>query len=962
MELRPNDRALLSLLLLYPTHDSLELVTSSAGSFSPTTWAEVLLPWASARLAAMPAAVSGAPHDQAVVDAVREWLRCIFEISAFSHGIALPPSAVGREFFRVCLLAMSRGYAETQRFPEAAASVVSAYVTAGQEEALSWMGDAVAPGIARTTAAVRASTELLRTLLGADANEVLGDHPAARIGAAEHEEVGARLMASASSCLSPGALALWHALGDGPERHLSTRPGMVAVFASAVHAELDKVVARMQGNAEFAEALLRPADVLHESNIQSSAEGRIAGFTAQAGRWTAPGGAAAGAAAGAEALAALAGASTRDAAAAATAAAEEEVRRLSAGGDVGLTPFDPAAASFAVLPAGPARRKVIEIVDATRAVASSAPAAAAAPLFTALLKAVALLPPDMEGSHRADAEAAKLISSIALAQAATHEAATRKGLRPRPPLPPAVVEEALTSLGPQARCALAALFPATCLIDDDTLVRVTALHSFASATSTPVGASLATGRAIVVALLVAMPNDDPAPDNALMELLGLPRPPPVRTPEGKPLEARFARFTKGFSRPTREVLDGSSGSMTDVQLAGAGALAAVAVAVARVATGEGSGSHAWSVDAAAGVAAACLSRLLLAAADTALNDASSAPSPAVVASMGTIARLLPEAVLDAMVTLSSARALLGDLRRASPHWAAAIAGMVHRGVLVPRVVGTGYSKRSSSGQQPGVASDPMVSELVGRGAASSGLPMRWGSRRRAGTGSEEDLCEFELAPASTQTAEGVAERAMAASGNPEYASVLERFRAEAETAGRAAAAQDASSDAPIVTPLPSAPPALDWSGQASAAAASETTTADVDLLGLAGCDAPGARAAAVGAGAGVDWSSAAGDARRAAAASAAAATAQTGREDSWMALRSMRAAKLVTRSTAAASAAGAAAGPAKAARSGDGASTELSELMFLLPAAPVVPAAPVASRVAKAAVDTAADDMMMMAF
>jgi len=804
LELRPADRSLIGMMLLYPTAETLDTLASAAPSFHPDVWTGVLLPWATARLAAMPGAVTGAAHDQCTVDTAREWVRTVFESRSLTSGGPPPPPAMGRAFFRLCVTAISRGYSETERFPEAAARILAAYIGSGHAEAVAWAADALAPGLTRSGPALRASTELITTLLGAADTVKLGDDPAALAGlhSASHRQA---LLLAVAQGLSPASLALWRSLALTCDRFLLATPEAVEAFASAAHDELDIAIGRMQADPTFASGMLAPADALHASNASS----RVPGYTEEAGRWVHAGGAAAGASAGPEALSALRGASAREAVAAATTAAADEVSRLVDEGSVSGDPFAEGIASFRRLSVAHSRRKLLDVVDTARAVAMVAPPSAAPSLLSALLKAVALLPPDLALGHRADAEAASLLQSIAAAHERRASEARAAGRAPPAPLPADVVQEALSTLGPQARSAVAALFPATCLVDADRSVRLVALRGLTEAAATPEGAAALAGRDVVLALLAAVPNDAADADDAVVASMGLEPPVAVRRADGSAMQGRFARFAQGLARPTDDVIRQETTSMTDVQVTGAQALVAAAVTVARVAVGEGRGAAAWTVEQAAAVATSACARLLMAAGDTAASDAETLPDGAVMSALSFLASALPGRVVDAMAASDAGRRRFAQLRRASPAWSAAISGAVERGAVV-----VARSKLGAAAVAGGAAAGPAA---IPGGVPTAGRGPRWvpdwaAPRRglRGGQAVEEraeetaPLFEFELAETGREGRPA-----------PEYDAVLEQFRRDAAATESDARSLESAATmgarappaARPVAPLPSAPPA-----------------------------------------------------------------------------------------------------------------------------------------------------------
>lgn len=806
------------------------MLSATASLFSGATWRDVVLPWLQSRISEFGATVSGSAAEQSIIDAAREWTRSLFESgSAASTSLAigsaagstaqgLPHHSIGRMFFRTCLLAISRGYSETERFPEMAAKILSGYLATGYAEAISWLGDAMAPAITRTNASFRASTEIALTLVGAEAATTGGDvgsGPTEMAGSDDETRVA--LLRAASEYLSVGSLSMWSSLALNGETWIQNNPECVDVFVEAVEAELDRAIERMTADAGFAKALLQATDALHEVNEAATIHGRASGFVTQAPRWRRQGVSAESAASSHQR-----GSLARDAPLEATSAAVAEAERIRSESSLGSDPFSIAAASLATLSPQGSRRKVMMLVDTLRAIAHVAPPSSAAALFSALLKGLALLPKDAIGARRSDYEAASLIDKVAAHRTALALASrapdTKAGpsadasrasrvasarATALPALPAEVVDQALNTLGPIARASLARLFPALCITDEDLGVRLTALQALSNAAWTPRGAALMSSRRVLIGLLQAVPTDFPEADRAAaLHLIG----PatcqwaaswPYSGEVAKTLPRQFRRLCQGLSRPTSDVMQRSTSSMHEVQVTAAPAVAAAAISTARDAdaiaaaafrslgvapvpgetASETAKAVAANLDRAAAVVTACCSRLLMAAVDSTENDAQSLPSRVVVNALGSIASNTPASVLHAMARSPAGRARLDDLRRSSPQWAEQIFSMVASGVLVARVAPQRPTAASGT-YEPLPASDTAAALPVPGGvphapeeaaAAPSPVP-DWGRATGAvadGAGSAKGRYEFEMTTVSPLAAAGDHKSSMAMPSAPD---------------------------------------------------------------------------------------------------------------------------------------------------------------------------------------------------
>jgi hypothetical protein len=288
--------------------------------------------------------------------------------------------------------------------------------------------------------------------------------------------------------------------------------------------------------------------------------------------------------------------------------------------------------------------------------------------------------------------------------------------------------------------------------------------------------------------------------------------------------------------------------MHDVQVLAAPAVAAAAIATARdaeaiataIRASEAPGTR-TSLDAeqsepermatehldrAAAVVTACCSRLLMAAVDSAANDAESMPSRVVVNALGSIAANTPESVLHAMARSSAGRARLDDLRRSSPHWASQIQAMVASGVLRAR-------RAAAPQRRPGRRAATPYAALPTAEAGGAALPIPggvpglvpdWGRAATASTAVPgAGRYEFEMTASRARgttappapAASGVQATTLAPATEPaDYAEVLRQFQAdtaaavaESEAMAKAEAARATVVEPPIsaaALPIPAA--------------------------------------------------------------------------------------------------------------------------------------------------------------
>jgi hypothetical protein len=761
LELHPDDAPLVRLMLLYPTQGSLELLAMVASRQSSSTWQDILLPWLQQRIMKMGHVVSGSMHEQAVIDTAREIMRGVID-----SGKSLPPIEVGETLFKMCLLCISRGYSETERFPETAARIVSSYVAQGNPEAARWLGAALAAGVNLTGPSTRSMSELIMTMLGLQTSS-FGQEQAyelATTGSIHRESV----ILSLAGCATPSALALWHNLATTHPTFVAEHAEAISRFAQTVQLELDRLVLRMTSDPEFSSQVLRPLDSIHKANLSKAAIGKVTGFVETSARWNPSS-----ADLDPERLSDQTGLSANAAAMVATQTALLESSRLSSQVALSSDPFDSSIGSLASLPAPACRDKVLSILDTLRSIAQIAAPSCSSDVFQALLKALAVLPPDMVGGARADADAATLINKLA----ARHTHLVASGETPStPPLPPEVVRHSLGCLGPQSRSALARLFPATCLADSDASVRITALRALRLAAQSRAGAARIATAPVFVQILASCPTDFPQADVELAGLLG------VAIPEVR-ARGRAARFSQGFSFPTEEILTGDATGMLQIQEEAAPMLAATAILATQAATAGVKGGISTRV--AAAVVTACVSRLLMAAVDSAGSDAESLPSPAVLRALDAIAEHC-KPVLQEMAASEAGRARLDDLRRTSGRWSVAVANLVRSGILRPRLIGGGLAATAKT--------IPPV--LVPDWRARSSTPMTGSKRHPAGT-----RYEFEMAPSTPMDEESTP---LTAEPQKDYADVLAEFQKDTETLAEQAdvwAARHRS-----LVPLPSAPP------------------------------------------------------------------------------------------------------------------------------------------------------------